>query len=59
MRGGIWVPVPLYYPTGAGLIAAGSLAVLLPPQDRAIATGIAAPLVLWTSGILLVRRGRG
>lgn len=54
-----WIPVPLYYRTGAGLIAVGLAAALLPPQDRAIATGVAAAAVLWASCILLVRRGRG
>jgi hypothetical protein len=54
-----WIPVPLYYRTGAGLIAVGLAAALLPPDDRAIATGVAAALVLWASCIMLVRRGRG
>jgi hypothetical protein len=54
-----WIPVPLYYRTGAGLIAVGLAAALLPPDDRAIATGVAAAVVLWASCILLVRRGRG
>ena len=54
-----WIPVPLYYRTGAGLIAVGLAASFLPPDNRAIATGIAAALVLWASGILLVCQGRG
>lgn len=54
-----WIPVPLYYWTGAGLVTVGLVAILLPPGARAIATGIAAALVLWASGIMLARRGRG
>jgi len=53
-----WIPVPLYYRTGGGLIVAGLLAILLPAKDRAMA-GIAAALILWISCILLVRYGRG
>ncbi len=54
-----WIPVPLYYRTGGALVAVGSVALLLPSSDRAIVSGIAAALVLWASGIMLVRRGRG
>jgi hypothetical protein len=54
-----WIPVPLYYWTGAALIAAGTVGLLSPAEHRAIVTGIAAALVLWASGIVLVRRGRG
>jgi hypothetical protein len=54
-----WIPVPIYYRTAAGLIAIGIVALLMPPLDRAIVTGIGAALVLWVSGIMLVRSGRG
>jgi hypothetical protein len=54
-----WIPVPLYYRTSAGLIAVGLAASFFPPENRAIATGIAAAAVLWVSGVMLVRRGRG
>jgi hypothetical protein len=54
-----WIPVPLYYWTGGGLLVAGLVAVLLPADDRAIITGIASALILWVSCILLVRHGRG
>ena len=54
-----WIPVPIYYWTGAGLIAAGLIAIALPPEQRAITTGIASALVLWASCIRLVRGGRG
>jgi uncharacterized membrane protein len=54
-----WIPVPLYYWTGAGLVIVGLIAIVLPADDRAIATGIASALVLWISCILLVCRGRG
>jgi hypothetical protein len=53
-----WIPVLLYYRTGGALIAVGALGLLLPPSDRAMATGTAAALVLWASGIMLVRRRR-
>jgi hypothetical protein len=35
------------------------IALLLPPSDRAIWTGFVAAIVLWASGVMLVRRGRG
>lgn len=54
-----WVPIPLYYRTGAGLIVVGAAACFFPPEHRAIATGVAAAMVLWASGVLLTRRGRG
>lgn len=54
-----WIPVPLYYRTGAALVAVGVIALLLPPLARAIATGLAAALILWWSGVMLIRRGRG
>lgn len=53
------IPVPLYYRTGGALVAAGLVALLLPPSGRAIASGIAAAVILWLSGIALVCRGRG
>lgn len=54
-----WVPIPLYYRTGAGLIVVGLAAWFFPPEHRSIATGVAAALVLWASCVLLVRKGRG
>lgn len=54
-----WVPIPLYYRTGFGLIVVGLAAMFFPAEHRAIATGVAAALVLWASSVLLVRRGRG
>lgn len=54
-----WIPVPLYSRTGAGLIAVGVTAACLPLGSRAIVTGITAAVVLWVSGVLLVRGGRG
>lgn len=54
-----WIPVQLYYWTGAGLITVGLGAILLPPDTRATATGVAAALVLWASGMMLAGRGRG
>jgi len=54
-----WIPVPLYYWTGAGLIVIGLATCFFPPEHRAIATGVAAALLLWASGVLLVRQGRG
>ncbi len=41
-----WIPVPLYYRTGAGLVAIGGAACFFPPEHRAIATGVAAALIL-------------
>ncbi|MDQ2878876.1 MAG: hypothetical protein M3R41_07355 [Pseudomonadota bacterium] len=54
-----WIPVRLFYRTGGALIAVGLIALVLPPPDRAVASGVAAALVLWASGVMLVRRGRG
>lgn len=52
------IPVRIYYATGAGLVALGLVALLLPASDRAMVTGSAAALILWASGIVLVRHGR-
>jgi hypothetical protein len=54
-----WIPVPLYYRTGGALVVAGLAAILLPAENRAMATGIASALILWVSCIALVRHGRG
>ncbi len=53
------IPVPLYYRTGVALVVVGVAASQFPAPDRAIATGSGAALVLWASGVMLVRRGRG
>jgi len=53
-----WIPVRPYYWTAAGLIAVGLAAAWVAPTERAIVTGIGAALVLWISGIALVRVGR-
>jgi hypothetical protein len=53
------IPVPIYYRTGAALVAVGLVALLLPPPAGAIVSGMAAALILWSSGIVLVARGRG
>jgi hypothetical protein len=53
------IPVPIYYRTGGALVAVGLLALLLPSPVSAIAAGLGAALVLWSSGIVLVTRGRG
>jgi hypothetical protein len=54
-----WIPVPLYYRTGIALVVVGLAATLVPSDERAITTGMASALVLWLSGVLLVRSGRG
>ncbi|THD36236.1 MAG: hypothetical protein E7773_09990 [Sphingomonas sp.] len=54
-----WIPVPLYYRTGAALIVVGLAVLFFPVADRSLATGTAAALILWASGVLLVRGGRG
>lgn len=54
-----WIPVRIYYWTGAGLIAVGMAGIAVPEANRAIVTGIAAAIVLWLSGIRLARYGRG
>ena len=51
------IPVRTYYATAGALVAVGLGALLLPGEERATVTGCAAALVLWASGILLVRRG--
>lgn len=52
------IPVRLYYATGAALIALGLAALSLPPFGRALVTGLGAALIMWTSAIVLLRRGR-
>ena len=53
------IPVPIYYRTGGALVAVGLVALLLPAPAAAIVSGMAAALILWGSGIVLVARGRG
>ena len=52
------IPAPLYYRTGGALIAVGLAAMLLSPPNRAIATGVAAALVLWASALAWILRVR-
>jgi len=50
------IPVPLYYGTGAALVALGLGALLLPGAERMEMTGFAAAAVLWISSVLLIRQ---
>jgi hypothetical protein len=48
------IPVPLYYLTGAALIATGSGALLLSEPARMAATGFGSAIILWISCAALV-----
>ncbi len=52
------IPMPVYYATGLAMIVVGTVALLLPAADRYLATGIPCAIILWTSCIALVQRGR-
>jgi hypothetical protein len=52
------IPVRLYYGTGAGLVAAGLVGLLLPAAQRPVAVGIGAALVLWATALAIVLQGR-
>lgn len=52
------IPVQVYYATGTAMIAVGAAALLLPPAIRYPATGIPCALILWSSCLTLIARGR-
>jgi hypothetical protein len=50
------IPVPLYYLTGAALVATGGGALLLTEPARMVATGFGSAVILWISCVALVLR---
>ena len=53
-----YIPVKTYYWTSGGLLVVGLVGLAFSPSQQGAASGFAASLVLWASGIALVRRGR-
>jgi hypothetical protein len=51
-------PQPLYYWTGALLVLAGAAGLLLPAGHRLAIVGGLAALILWSSAVVLIARGR-
>ncbi len=49
------IPVRLYYATGAALVAIGAIALAAPLWHMPLALGVTAAVVLWLSGVALVR----
>jgi hypothetical protein len=49
------IPVRLYYATGAALVVTGIVALVAPPWHVPLALGVTAAVILWVSGIALVR----
>jgi len=52
------IPLPLYYATGAALVALGLGALLLPGPERMGVTGFGAAAILWVSCVLLIRQAK-
>ena len=52
------IPARLYHATGAGLVFAGLIGLLLPAAERPLVVGIGAALVLWATALVIVLRGR-
>lgn len=51
------IPLPLYYATGAALVALGLAALLFPGPERGL-TGLGAAVILWVSCALLIRQAQ-
>lgn len=52
------IPVRFYHVTGAGLVFAGLVGLLLPAGERPMSVGIGAALILWGTALVFVLRGR-
>lgn len=52
------IPVRLYHATGAGLVLAGLIGLLLPAPERSIAVAISAALILWATVLIMVLSAR-
>jgi hypothetical protein len=52
------IPVRAYHATGAGLIAAGLVGLLLPAGERPLVVGLSAAIVLWGTALLFVLASR-
>lgn len=52
------IPMPIYFGTGAAMIAVGAGALLLPATERYAATGIPCAAILWATCVALIVRGR-
>jgi len=50
------IPMPLYYASGAALIATGGCALLLSEPARMLFTGFGSAAILWVSCVALVLR---
>ena len=48
------IPVPLYYASGAALVATGGCALLLAEPARMAVTGFGSAMILWVSCVALV-----
>lgn len=53
-----WLPAPLYYWTGAVLIALGAIGIWLPAAQRGIAVGVGAACILWVTTLIVLLRPR-
>ena len=52
------IPARLYFATGGGLLLAGIVGLVLPPNERAAIVGFSAALVLWATALAIVVRAR-
>lgn len=52
------IPVRLYHGTGAGLVLAGVVGLILPASERPMAVGMTAALILWATAVLVALRAK-
>ena len=52
------IPARLYFATGGGLLLAGIVGLVVPPNERAAVVGFSAALVLWATALAIVVRVR-
>lgn len=52
------IPVRLYHGTGAGLVLAGVVGLILPASERPLAVGMTAALILWATAVLVALRAK-
>jgi len=48
------IPVRFYHATGAGLVIAGLVGLLLPAGERPLVVGLSAAIILWGTALLFV-----
>lgn len=52
------IPTRLYHATGAGLVLAGLIGLLVPAAERPLVVGLSAAFILWATALVIVVRAR-